>query len=194
MKYNPENAAGQYIVTYTKRKFNAFNPRPQDIVLEDIAHSLSMQCRFNGHCDYFYSVANHSILCAKVGEQLKLNDDLKLMLLFHDASEAYLADIPSPVKQHMIDYKEIENNVQEAIWDALGVRPTKLNLKTIKEIDRTLLLNEIKYLRGEEHYRELSFSDASIDLGYIEPQDPKTAKFEFIKMAIELGCKMGRGV
>ena len=78
--------------TYTGKKFFPFDPRPEQICIEDIAHGLSMLCRFSGQCPYFYSVAEHSIYVVHC-----LPDNLQLEGLLHDASEAYLADLPRPV-------------------------------------------------------------------------------------------------
>jgi len=92
----------RWMQTYTGKKFPT-NPTASDICIEDIAHSLSMLCRFNGHCKEFYSVAQHSVFvsnlamgCTEVAED-QLVYVSKLGLL-HDASEAYLGDIPTPIK------------------------------------------------------------------------------------------------
>jgi len=84
---------GDWIETFTGRKFWPLDPRPEEIVIEDIAHSLANQCRFAGHVREFYSVAQHSVL---VSELVSPPD--KLWGLLHDASEAYLVDFPRPVK------------------------------------------------------------------------------------------------
>lgn len=87
---------------------NVFEPTPEMFIIEDIAHALSMQCRFSGHLPKFYSVSQHSVSCSLIaGNQLEA--------LLHDASEAYLLDIPSPIKAHLADYKKIEHKVMECI-------------------------------------------------------------------------------
>lgn len=85
---------GDWIQTFTGNQFWPLDPRAEEIDIVDIAHSLSMQCRFNGHTEHFYSVAEH---CCHVSDFLP--DGLKLAGLLHDASEAYLCDIPRPIKR-----------------------------------------------------------------------------------------------
>jgi uncharacterized protein len=87
--------------TYTGLAFWPLDPRPDEIRLVDIAHALSKLCRYGGQCLSFYSVAEHSLLVAS-----KAPDHLKLVALMHDASEAYLLDIPRPIKRHLAGYAE----------------------------------------------------------------------------------------
>jgi hypothetical protein len=98
------------IRTYTGIYMNVFEPTLDMICIEDIAHALSMQCRFGGHLPVFYSVAQHSVMCSKLA-----NQDYKLQALLHDASEAYLMDIPRPIKQRLSNYKEIEASLMALI-------------------------------------------------------------------------------
>lgn len=98
------------IRTYTGIYFNVFAPDIKLIKIEDIAHSLAMQCRFNGHTKEFYSVAQHSVW---VAERVPVKH--KLAALLHDASEAYLCDIPSPIKKYFTQYHSIENDVMTAV-------------------------------------------------------------------------------
>lgn len=84
---------GDWIETFTGRKFYPLDPRADEVDIRDIAHSLALQCRFAGHVREFYSVAQHSIL---VGLLVPKPD--RLWGLFHDASEAYLVDLPRPIK------------------------------------------------------------------------------------------------
>jgi len=111
MKF-PKNSlyAGGYIRTYTGKYVNPFNINIEDVDIKDIAHALSMMCRFSGHCKKFFSVAQHSLLVSR-----NLPQNLKLEGLLHDASEAYLVDIPSPIKQKMPQYLNVENNLMTII-------------------------------------------------------------------------------
>ena len=86
---------GDWIQTFSGVEFYPLDPRPDEIRIEDIAHALSMLCRFTGHVRQFYSVAEHSIrVCGLVPPEAKL------WALLHDASEAYLTDLPRPVKRY----------------------------------------------------------------------------------------------
>src|SRR6266700_4788978 len=101
---------GDWIQTAMGRKFWPMDPRSGEVFIDDIAHALSMLCRFGGHCIRFYSVAEHSVLLSRVAEPR-----FKLWALLHDASEAYLADVPRPVKPALVGYKDAEERVQRAI-------------------------------------------------------------------------------
>lgn len=98
------------IRTFTGQYVNFIDPDPDTIVIEDIAHALSNMCRWGGHTPRFYSVAQHSILCSK-----HVDKHYRLAALMHDASEAYLMDIPRPIKKLLANYNEIENKLMEVI-------------------------------------------------------------------------------
>lgn len=121
------------IRTYRGKYINVFEPTPEMICIEDIAHSLSMQCRFAGHLPQFYSVAQHSILCC----QLITEKEHKLAALLHDASEAYLLDIPKPIKNKLGNYKEVEDNLMSVIAKKFGFA-YPLHDK-VKEVDNYML-------------------------------------------------------
>lgn len=101
-----------YILTHTGRIFYPLDPNPADVDIEDIAHALSQQCRFTGHTREFFSVAQHSVI---VANQLRGDATLALVGLLHDASEAYLADISTPVKRALHNYEGIEMGLWRAI-------------------------------------------------------------------------------
>jgi uncharacterized protein len=105
-----------WMQTYTGKRFMVGKPSLDDIDIIDIAHSLSMQCRYNGHCNLFYSVAEHCCLLYDVADQQH-----KLWALLHDATEAYLCDIPSPVKPLLKEYKQIETNLMSLIATKFGM-------------------------------------------------------------------------
>ena len=103
------------ISTYKGKRFNVLAPNPELICVEDIAHALSNLCRFGGHIQQFYSVAQHSLIVSALVPR-----NHKLAALLHDASEAYLVDIPTPVKVLLPDYFTIEYRVTEAISKKFG--------------------------------------------------------------------------
>lgn len=106
-----------FIGTYTNKKFYFLNPTSEQIDIEDIAHSLSMVCRYNGHIKKFYSVAEHCCNVAVITYSVTKDPKLALSALMHDASEAYIVDIPRPLKPHLSNYKEVEERVEKAIQD-----------------------------------------------------------------------------
>lgn len=103
------------IRTYTGIYFNVLEPRIEDIRDEDIAHALSMQCRWGGHLKNFYSVAQHSLKVAGMVPR-----HLKLAASLHDASDTYLVDVPSPAKLLIPDYKVIEDRIMIVIAAKYG--------------------------------------------------------------------------
>lgn len=111
---NETNFTADYILTYTGLKMDVFNPTIDMICIEDIAHSLSNTCRFGGHTQAFYSVAEHSIRCSYLAQRNKLQ------ALLHDASEAYLMDIPRPIKNKLVGYQEMEDNLMTLIAKKFG--------------------------------------------------------------------------
>jgi hypothetical protein len=103
-------------LTYTGRQFRPLAPRVEDIVIEDIAHALSNICRFTGHVRHFYSVAQHSIYVAR-----SLPRSLQLWGLLHDAGEAYLCDVATPVKNQLIGYRAAEEDLMKAVALKFGL-------------------------------------------------------------------------
>ena len=89
---------GDYITTFTGKHFYPTDPDPSAICMEDIAHALPMICRGNGHVHSFWSVAEHSICCAKEARARGFSNKIILACLLHDASECYMSDVPRPFK------------------------------------------------------------------------------------------------
>lgn len=99
------------ITTYTGIVFNILEPT---FILEDIAHALSNTCRFAGHCNEFYSVAEHSVLVSLLMEKLDLGDPM--VGLMHDGHEAYLSDVPSPFKDLFPDWCKMDEELEEKLY------------------------------------------------------------------------------
>ncbi len=102
---------GGYIRTFSNVVMFPHDPRPDEILIEDIAKGLSQNCRWGGQCTRFYSVAEHSLLVSSLCPMR----EHKLACLLHDASEAYLQDIASPVKAALSEYKTIEHGLMKCI-------------------------------------------------------------------------------
>lgn len=129
-----------YMKTYSGLRIDPFDPKPEEIHIEDIAHALSLICRGNGQVTHFYSVAQHCLNCEKEAEARGYNRRLRLACLLHDASEAYLNDIIRPVKQYLTKYKETEDHFLDVIYQSFGLGDlTKEEWDVVREIDDALL-------------------------------------------------------
>ncbi|SFA82487.1 hypothetical protein SAMN05216249_10321 [Acetitomaculum ruminis DSM 5522] len=140
-----------YITTYTGKHFRPLNPEAEHIDIIDIAHALSLCCRGNGHVKSFFSVASHCINCSLEAKERGYDKKLILACLLHDASEAYMSDVPRPFKQFLKDYNAMENKLLNVIYTKyLGSTLTKDEAILIKQIDDDLLYYDLKYLLNEE--------------------------------------------
>lgn len=107
---------GDWMQCFSGGQFWPLDPRAEEIHIADIAHALSMQCRYAGHCLRFYSVAEHSVKLSHV-----VSPENALWALLHDASEAYLVDVPRPVKPYLTGYKDAEARVMAAVCERFGL-------------------------------------------------------------------------
>lgn len=147
-----------WIQTYSGLKFDLINPHPSMVNIEDIAHALANQCRFNGHCKDFYSVAEHSVYVATFVNQT--HPELFLDALLHDGEEAYLGDIVTPLKPLLPELKPIAKRISGVIGDRFGCH--NMDHPVIKQADRQLLVDEKnqlhKFPNNYEWLIELSFT------------------------------------
>ncbi len=172
---------GNWITTYTGRRFWPVDPHTEDIDINDIAHALSNVCRFNGHCRSFYSVAQHSVLVSKYCKK-----ENALIGLLHDASEAYICDLAKPIKEssEMAEYKVIEANIMSVVFD-------KFNLSEISEdvhiADKRLLVSEVRDLISNNDPKNwpLWMNGTSIPQ-VISPVSPIKAERAFLNRYYEL--------
>lgn len=172
----PTTRIGEAIQTYTGIEFYPLDPRPEDIKIADIAKALSQQCRFSGHCRQFYSVAEH---CVRVSRVL-VGYQHKLQGLLHDASEAYLVDLPRPIKDHSVmgtAYRDIEANLNCAIAERFGIPPS-FDPEVIVA-DNRLLVTEARDLMKTPLVGK--WPDAQPLPERIEPWLPAQAEREFLK-------------
>lgn len=130
---------GGFIQTFTGRQFWPLDPRPDEVHIEDIAHALSNQCRFAGHVLRRYSVAEHSV---HIGRWLLARYPVERALwgLLHDGSEAYLVDVPRPIKPHLTGYAAAELRVMAAICTRFSL-PLDMPY-AVKEADDRILIDE----------------------------------------------------
>ena len=135
-----------WMQTYTGRQFWLRNPDPAAVDPRDIAHALSLLCRYGGHVKRFYSVAEHCVLMS-----LAVPAEDALAALLHDATEAYVVDLPRPVKRLLPGYRELEATVWEAIvwrFDLFASLPGYRLPESVKDADNRILLTERAALMG----------------------------------------------
>ena len=135
---------GDWCQMSTGRAVYPLDLRSEDVDPLDIAHSLSLMCRFNGHCKAFYSVAEHSLRVLKCVQDANLDLSVQQWALMHDAAEAYMTDIPRPIKRSISGWKEVEARIEEAISEKFGI-PLPIPA-AVKHADSTLLATEARDL------------------------------------------------
>jgi len=150
------------------------------IHLEDIAHALSLTCRANGHFIRFYSVAQHSINCANEAKAQGLELKIQLACLLHDASEAYLSDIPRPVKHQLPEYIAAEQQLQSMIYNKfLGSDLSEEETETVRQIDQNMLVGEFAALMKKKVFDESPNFISKPNFDFCEPVK---VEFEFIEL------------
>jgi len=153
-----------YITTYTKIKFRPLEPVADDIKIEDIAHSLSMLCRANGHYSSFYSVGAHSINCYEEACARRETPRVKMACLLHDATESYLSDVTRPVKKYLEEYQKIEEKLENMIYEKfLGSPLTDYERTMVKTIDDAMLYYEFLEFGAEKLFDEAPYVAATPD-------------------------------
>ena len=173
-----------HIKTYTGIYFNPLEIRAEHIAIEDIAHSLSLQCRGGGHIRHFFSVAQHSINCALEARERGYSARIQLACLLHDASEAYISDITRPVKRQLDQYLEIEKIIQGEVWSTHFPIPLEdLEFEKVQEIDEVMLYHELLHLLEEE--LEVEEPELFMDLR-LETKEFSEVEEEFLRLFKEL--------
>lgn len=132
-----------WTLTSTGQHFDLVDPQPDMINLLDIVRGLSREARFNGQTRLFYSVAQHCELASRI-----VPEKFALEALLHDASEAYIKDIPRPLKQLLPDYRRIEQRVEAAIRERFGL-PRSQSFE-VDEADRIMLATEKRDMMPED--------------------------------------------
>ena len=136
-----------YICTYGGTHFFPMEPREEDFHIADVAHALSLICRGNGHVRVFFSVGQHCVNCAREAGARGLSPRLQLACLLHDASEAYMSDVPRPFKKYLKDYNEREDAMLSMIYKKyLGSDLTAQEMEEVKAIDNDELAYDLVYL------------------------------------------------
>ena len=181
-------APGPYLQTVSGRWVNPFDPDPEQLDPGDIARALANQCRFGGHSRAFYSVAQHSVIVSRLVEERGGDAEDVFAALMHDASEAYLGDMPHPLKHRSplgAAFKEAEQHLEAAIRARFGIRA---DVPEIKRADRALLATERRAFSTESwRWPELEGVEP-LDLE-LEAWPPDRAAEEFAARFAQLAAR-----
>ena len=138
--------------------FSPFTPSPDEVRLEDIARGLAQTCRFGGQTPTFYSVAQHAVLCANLVHSATGDTGMALLALHHDSAEAYLGDIPRPIKRGMllrspeglVEYDAAEAAVFGAICRGLNLPTIPGAADWVRAADEAMLRAELQGFFGAD--------------------------------------------
>lgn len=172
--------AGDWLQTYTGGKFWPLDPQSSEVDIRDIAHSLSLQCRYAGHCLAFYSVAEHSV---HVSNYLcDFGKDVALWGLLHDAAEAYVVDVPRPLKGFLAGYAQAEKKVMDAICVKFGIGAEMPAV--VKDADNRILADEKRQNMADLEWDYVPGPAIGVKLQLWQPEQ---AEAEFLRCFTMLG-------
>lgn len=158
-----------WLETFTGEQFHFLQPLAAEIHVEDVAHSLSQLCRYNGHTKAFYSVAEHSILiCDWIAANFPgASQQVLRTALLHDVAETYLGDMSRPVKHQMPQFKELEHIIEGAAAERFDIElPFPA---VVEECDARILVDE----------REQCMSDSGNEWG-TDALEPLGVEIKFL--------------
>lgn len=183
----PIDELGSWIQTASGKRFFPVDPRIEDVDPRDIAHALSLNCRYTGHVKHHFSVAQHCLMVMDL-----VSDAAKPHALLHDASEAYLSDVSRPVKRHpkMEGYREIEYVLQRLIYRRFGLSPEEP--QEVARADREVLWVEANALLAPLHpdwVKSFKTDDITLRRGRVPKWTPEKAEREWLKAFKKLGLK-----
>lgn len=162
-----------YVSTFLGNHFYPLEPRIDHVDIEDIAHGLAYQCRFNGQTCAFYSVAQHSLVVSAL-----VPPPLRLAALLHDAAEAYIGDMVKPLKVLLPEFARIEDKVSALIATAFALDFS--DYAPIKRADLIALATEKRDLMPHSTERWAYLDDIAALPEPIVPMDPGAAKHAFL--------------
>jgi hypothetical protein len=171
---------GDWMQTFTGRAFYPLDPRAEEIDPLDIAHGLSMLCRYGGHTTQFYSVAEHCVLMSRA-----VAPEHALWALLHDATEAYVGDVIRPLKHSLPEYCAIEDRLALVIAERFGIDPQCP--AEVKLADTRILLDERAAVLGKAPLFWHPSVEALEPLGVeIQAWSPAEAQEQYLARLVEL--------
>jgi uncharacterized protein len=166
--------------TYTGRRFYPLAARVEDIDPIDIAHALGLICRYGGHVDRFYSVAEHCILMSQAVEP-----GHAAWALLHDATEAYVGDMVRPLKHHMPEYRDVEDRLMAVIAERFGLAGVTMPPE-VKDADNRILLTERAALMSRTRHAWQQDDLEPLPV-VVREYSPREAADAYLARMIELG-------
>lgn len=169
----------EWILTHSGRHVELPDPLPEEITITDIARGISRECRFSGQCLDFYSVAQHSVLASRI-----VAKEYALEALLHDAAEAFIKDIPTPLKKLLPEYSRIEGILERVIRRKFGLpdHPSA----PVRLADRVLLATEKRDLMPHDPWAWPCLSGIDPLPDKIVPWAPEIAMKLFLYRFAEL--------
>lgn len=157
-----------WIQSASNTKIDFANPDPDSFKIEDIALGLARQPRYAGQGKFFYSVAQHSIYVAT-----QVSPDARIHGLLHDAPEAYMGDVPGPLKKLIgWQFEDIERELNRAIWRGLQLSPpSDKEWKEVMAVDRGLLNTESTSLFTKNMWRINDVDDVHVRIIEMSEQE-----------------------
>lgn len=176
---------GPYVGLYSGRVFHPFDPRPEEVHLQDIAHGLARIGRFNGQTRQFYSVAQHSFFVSRL-----VPAELALIGLLHDAAEAYICDLVHPVKVMLAEYQAVEQRIEAVIAERFGLPwPWPEDVQAaIKAADLAMCRTEMMQLMSADPAWMPPVEPAPV---LVTPWEDWRAEWSFLDRFYELGGEDG---
>jgi hypothetical protein len=177
--YSAKDRGNAWIQSYSGGQIWPLDLTADQVVLEDIAHALSLKCRFTGHCEKFYSIAQHSVLVASL-----VPPEWKREALLHDAAEYILPDIATPIKPFFPQLKKLEDRVEKIIGVRFGLKPKPWDA-CVKLADKQLVM--------EEHYQNMKPAPGpwgfDVPRAHVTviPMSPTAAEQSFLERCVEYG-------
>lgn len=173
-EYLEKYAKADWMETSTGRKFWPAKPNIEDITVFDIAHALSLKCRYNGHSKTFYSVAEHAWSLAMLARVMKMPVSTQFHLLMHDANEAYLPDVPRPIKHFFPDLIRMEKYLDAMIreWCSLSDEVPSL----VKEWDSRIIRDERRQvmMKSDNSWQTDVLRPLGVELSGFSPAEAET--------------------
>lgn len=170
---------GPTILLHSGNYFSYEHPQESRWAFDDIAHGLAMTCRFGGQARRYYSVAEHSVYVSRL-----VPSELAWDALMHDAAEAFICDMPKPLKELLPDYKAVERRVEAAIAARYGLidpMPREIKIADIQ----MLRAEQVQIMRNNEDWHwTFNVPEPDVQIACFPPED---AKALFLARAAELG-------